>query len=85
MVDKWMRDVPGAKTIVQITEAAIAGSWVPDPATAEQQIKTTIPRHRDLFVRTPDGSYLRRADFEAGPTGAGKIVRRRGSEAVPVT
>lgn len=78
LVDQWMTESPGAKSFEQILAAAQKGRWLADPSTAEQQIKTTIPRHRDMFVLTAEGKYQRRAEIEQA-TVAGKIVRRRPS------
>ncbi len=79
LVDQWMTETPGAKTLDEMIEAALKGRWLADSTSAEQQIKTTIPRHRDMFVLTADGKFLRRAEVETRKVSA-KPVRRPRSE-----
>ncbi|MFZ4576811.1 MAG: hypothetical protein ACOYOB_00335 [Myxococcota bacterium] len=82
-LDKYMRENPGPKTMEELVRAATTGAWaVPEGADARRTLETAVPRHRDLFVRQIDGTFIRRAELEAVTTVPGKLTRKRGDEKI---
>jgi hypothetical protein len=78
-----MRENPGPKTMEELVRAATSGAWaVPEGADVRRTLETAVPRHRDLFVRQIDGTFIRRAELEAVTTVLGKLTRKRGDEKV---
>lgn len=84
LVDAWMANNPGPKSVIELTNAAEANGWV-EASHAAEYLERHVPRAPHLFVRLPDGRFRRRADktpVEAPK--AAKVLRRRGHDQVTV-
>ncbi len=84
IVDAWMAENPGPKSVVELAAAAEALHWV-EGGNAAEFLERHVPRAPQLFVRLPDGRFRRRADktpVEAPK--AAKVLRRRGHDEVAI-
>jgi hypothetical protein len=84
-VSAWMRANPGPKTRDELVSAAIDDGWT-DAAKAAHLVDTTVPRHRDLFFKNTDGTFVLRAERESrNPAKPGRRIKRRGGIELPVS
>ena len=84
IVDTWMAEHPGPKSMVELANAAEANQWV-ETAHAAEYLERHVPRAPHLFVRMADGRFRRRADktpVEAPK--AAKVLRRRGHDEIAI-
>ncbi len=84
LVDAWMAENPGPKSMVELAAAAEKLGWV-DAAHAVEFLERHVPRSPALFVRMPDGRFRRRADkVPVEAPKAAKLLRRRGHDEVAI-